>query len=154
MEIEHLLALHPFVVDLSNEQILALARCAAPVRYAPGELLFRRGDNADAFHLMRAGQVALQLPAPDGPLVVEVVEGEQVLGWSWLVPPHRWRFDAAAMDVVDAIRLDAACLRALLREDPDLSSRVTRRMLVVLSDRVEHARVRLLDADRHHAHAG
>jgi CRP-like cAMP-binding protein len=152
--IQHLLALHPFVEHLSNAQILALGACTSTVRFEPGQLLFREGETADACYLVRAGHVALQLHAPDGPLVVETVAGEHVLGWSWLVPPHRWRFDAVAVDEVDALRLDAACVRRLLDDDPELSSIISRQLLAVVSDRLEHTRVRLIDVYGHRHVAG
>ncbi len=154
MMTSHLLALHPFVADLTSEQIVTLSTCATAVRFAPGALIFREGETADACYLVRAGQVALQLHAPDGPLVVETLTGEHVLGWSWLVPPHRWRFDAVAVDDVDAISLDAGCLRRLLGDDPALHAVVSRQLLAIVSDRLEHTRVRLLDVYGHHHAAG
>ncbi len=149
MMTSHLLALHPFVRDLTSEQILDLAHCASSVRFTPGTLIFREGDAANACYLVRAGHVALQLHAPEGPLVVDTLTGEHVLGWSWLVPPHRWRFDAVAVDEVDAFKLEAECLRQLLHDDPKLSSSVNRQLLAIVSDRLEHTRVRLLDVYGH-----
>lgn len=151
----HLLALHPFVGELTNEQIMQVAMCATPQRFAPGQVLFRAGEVADACHLVRAGHVSLQLSAPAGPLVVDTLSGEHVLGWSWLVPPHRWRFDAVAIDEVDTLRLDAACLRDLMRDDAELAAVLARGLLAVVADRLEHTRVRLLDVFGHqHAHGG
>lgn len=146
----HMLALHPFVASLSNEQITALSGCATPQRFHPADVIFREGAAADACYLVRAGHVALELHAPDGPLVIETLSGEHVLGWSWLVPPHRWRFDAVAVDEVDAMRLDAACVRALMRDDPELGSALAQELLTVVSDRLEHTRIRLLDVYGHH----
>lgn len=150
MNTAHVLALHPFVAGLSNEQLVALSGCATPVRFEPGDVIFREGDAAAACYLVRAGEVALQLHASDGPLVIETLVGEHVVGWSWLVPPHRWRFDAVAVDEVDTIQLDAACVRQLMRDDPQLSSAVALQLLTVVSDRLEHTRIRLLDVYGHH----
>lgn len=149
----HMLALHPFVASFSSEQIMELAACATPVRFDPGDMIFREGEAADACYLVRAGHVSLQLHAPDGPLVVETLVGECVLGWSWLVPPHRWRFDAVAVDEVDTMRLDAACLRDLMDDDPQLGAATAQQLLAIVSDRLEHTRIRLLDVyGHHHAH--
>lgn len=150
----HLLALHPFVGDLTNEQIMALAECAAPMRFDPGAPIFREGETADACYLVRAGHVAVQLHAPDGPLVVETLTAEHVLGWSWLVPPHRWRFDAVAVEEVDTLRLDADCVRQLMQDDPALGSIIGRQLLAVVSDRLEQTRIRLLDVYGHHHASG
>lgn len=144
----HMLALHPFVASFSSEQIMRLSACATPVRFDPGDLIFQEGEAADACYLVRAGHVSLQLHAPDGPLVIETLVGECVLGWSWLVPPHRWRFDE-----VDTMRLDAACLRDVMGDDPQLGAVIAQQLLAIVSDRLEHTRIRLLDVyGHHHAH--
>jgi CRP-like cAMP-binding protein len=152
--ITRVLALHPFVSGLTDAQVTALAGCATPVRFDAGDIVFREGAPADACYLLRLGDVSLQTHGPDGPLVVETIAGQQVLGWSWLVPPHRWRFDAVAVDAVDAIRLDAECTRRLLHADPELAAVVSQRLLTIISDRLEHTRVRLLDIYGHHHAAG
>jgi len=149
----HMLALHPFVASFGSEQIMELSACATPVRFDPGDMIFREGEAADACYLVRAGHVSLQLHAPDGPLVIETLVGECVLGWSWLVPPHRWRFDAVAVDEVDTMRLDAACLRDVMDDDPQLAAAIAQQLLAIVSDRLEHTRIRLLDVyGHHHAH--
>ena len=43
-------------------------------------------------------------------------EGE-VLGWSWLVAPYRWHFDARAVGLVRAIAIDGKCLRAKSQDE-------------------------------------
>jgi CRP-like cAMP-binding protein len=147
--ISDLLAQHPFVSRLTTEQIEALSACATLERFGPGATIFREREPATACYLLRGGRVALQLHAPDGPLILETLEGEQVLGWSWLVPPHRWRFDAVAQEGVEAITLDAERTRSLLLDDPQLASVVKQQLLVVLADRLERTRVRLLDVYGH-----
>jgi CRP-like cAMP-binding protein len=147
--IARVLAFHPFLAGLTDAQVTALAGCATPVRFAAGEFVFREGQPADACYLLRRGDVSLQMQAADGPVVVEMISGAQVVGWSWLVPPHRWRFDAVAVDAVEAIKLDAICTRRLLHADPELGAVVSQRLLAVVSDRLAHTRVRLLDSYRH-----
>lgn len=149
MTTSQLLAQHPFVSRLTTEQVEALAACATLARFTPGETIFREREPATACYLLRGGRVALRLHGPSGPLILETLEGEQVLGWSWLVPPHRWRFDAVAQEGVEAIVLDAECTRGLLLDDTQLASVVKQQLLAVLSDRLEHTRVRLLDIYGH-----
>lgn len=152
--ISELVALHPFAQELTSDQVVAVADCATVVHLDADTFVFREGDRADACYLLRAGRVGLQLHAPDGPLVVETLAGERVLGWSWLVPPHRWRFDAVAIDDVDALRLDARCLRRRFYDDPALGFAVSRVLLATVSDRLEHTRIRLLDVYGHRHAAG
>ena len=44
-------------------------------------------------------RVSIDVHAPGrGPIVIETVGPGDVVGWSWLVPPYRWTFDARAKD--------------------------------------------------------
>ncbi len=62
----------------------------ANVVFEPGEFIFREGQAADSFYLIRQGHVALEIVAPDqGPITIETLDEGDVLGWSWLFPPYR-----------------------------------------------------------------
>ena len=79
-----------------------------------GQLLFREGDPADTFYLVRHGSVALETFVPArGPVMIETLEAGEVVGWSWLFPPYRWHFDARAL---------SPCARQLRRRLPARAS--------------------------------
>ena len=83
--------------------------------------------------------------------VVDTVDEGAVVGWSWLVPPYQWFFDARAVQEVSAVAMDASCLRAKCDEDPALGYALMQRVAGVMYHRLQSARVRLLDlygADR------
>jgi CRP-like cAMP-binding protein len=73
-----------------------------------------------------------------------VAEGD-VLGWSGLIPPHRWLFDARAVAAASVVALDAACLRRKCDADPRLGYDFIQRVAQVMSHRLQATRVRLLD---------
>jgi CRP-like cAMP-binding protein len=109
-------------------------------------LLFREGEPADIFYLLRRGRVALELHAPErGGLVIDTIEPDEVVGWSWLFPPYRWHFDARAASEVRAVAFDGACLRGKCDDDKELGYELMKRFGQVMIDRMQHARVRLLD---------
>ena len=81
------------------EHIQLLAGCARNHRFAAGQYLFREGEPADEFFLIRHGSVALEIAAPGkAPIVFETLGDGEIVGASWLVPPYRWMFDARAVD--------------------------------------------------------
>ncbi|HVR13489.1 MAG TPA: hypothetical protein VMS41_06900, partial [Gaiellaceae bacterium] len=69
----------------------------------------------------------------------------EVLGWSWLFPPHRWHFDARALTAMRATAFDAACLRGKCDQDPKLGYDLMSRFAQVLIERLQWTRLRLLD---------
>ena len=78
----------------------ARATCASKKR----DVIFREGEEANNFYLIRSGRVALQLFADRrGPLVISTLEEGDILGWSWLSSPYRWKFTARALEVTRAI---------------------------------------------------
>jgi CRP-like cAMP-binding protein len=144
--IETLLRDAPLFGDLPPERVDLLAGCGANVHFDPGELLFREGESADTFYLLREGQVTLETYAPGrGPVVIETLDAGDVVGWSWLFAPYRWHFDARARQLVRAIIFDAACLRGKCEADPVLGYQLMSRFARVLIDRLQWTRVRLLD---------
>ncbi len=137
---------HPFLRGLDPEFLRALVPLAHPRTYAAGDHLVREGDRAEALHLVVSGKVALELVNAERPrLTVQTIGPGEVLGWSWLLPPHRWRFDARALKATQAWSLEAAGLRALLEERPAQGYRFLLRLLPVVAERLEHTRIQLMD---------
>lgn len=140
------LAAFPVFAHLTAEQRGSVAGVARPWPLADGEMLFREGDPATGCWVLRGGAVALSLLVPDrGQVVVQTVHSPDVVGWSWLVPPHRWTFTATAVGPTDTIRLDASRLRELTAEDPRLCCGLLLGLFGGLLDRLQNTRARLLD---------
>jgi CRP-like cAMP-binding protein len=112
-----------------------------------GKLLFRHGEPADRFYLVRQGLVAIELYAPGrDPIVVEHVENDDVVGWSWLVAPYRWNFDARAVEPTALIGVDAPALRARCNAEPAFGYEIVRRFIPVMAHRLSSARERLVES--------
>ncbi len=139
-----LLAEVPTFVGLSEEHRELIGGCGRNVVFPRGEYLFREGQPANAFYAIRRGDVALELGTPST-LVIETLHGGDVLGWSWLFPPYRVRYDARATDEVHAIAFDGACLRDKCDADHDLGYELMRRFAQIITARLQSTRMRLLD---------
>lgn len=150
--IRDLLSEHPFFAGLDDDMVSLLVGCATNVHYRTGEYLFHEGEPADRLFVVRRGRVALDVHMPgQTERVVDTVDEGAVVGWSWLVPPYRWFFDARAVQEVSAVAMDASCLRAKCEEDPAVGYALMQRVAGVMYHRLQSARVRLLDlygADR------
>jgi CRP-like cAMP-binding protein len=137
---------HPFFEGLDESFASLVAGCAVNVHFRPGQHLFHEGEPADTFYVIRHGRVSLEVRTPAGPsVVVDSAHDNDVVGWSWLVPPHRWLFDARATDETSAIAFDGVCLREKCDADPAIGYAMLQRVVQVMSNRLQSARVRLLD---------
>lgn len=144
--LDELIAHAPVFAGLGSENLALIAGCAQNVGFDDGELLFREGEPADTFYVVRRGRVSLELHTPErGGLVIDTIEPGEVVGWSWLFEPYVWHFDARAAGPLRAIAFDGACLRGKCDDDKELGYELMKRFAQVMIDRLQHARVRLLD---------
>jgi CRP/FNR family cyclic AMP-dependent transcriptional regulator len=153
MEIESLapsLAEHPVLLGLPPDYIQVITGCASNARFNPGEFLFRAGAPADAFFVVRRGHVSIETFEPKrGPVTIETVSDGELIGWSWLIPPYTWHFDARALSLTRAIALDAKCLRNKCEADPALGYALLKRFSQIMEQRLEATRLQLLDMYAH-----
>jgi CRP-like cAMP-binding protein len=144
--LERLLREHHFLEGLSPEQIQFLVGCARNERFHAGTYLFRDGEKADEFLLVRKGSVGLEVHVPGkGPVVMETLGPGDIVGFSWLFPPHRTHLDGRARDEVVALVFDGECLRRKMESDPVLGFALTKRLLQHLYKRLERVRMQRLD---------
>ncbi|WP_269854702.1 cyclic nucleotide-binding domain-containing protein [Streptomyces sp. RPT161] len=116
------------------------------VTFAAGHRIFHEGGRADRFWVLRSGRVALDLHVPGRRAAdVELLQSEDLLGWSWLFPPYVWHLGARALTEVRADEFDAEAVRALCAGDPELGQAVAVGVAAVVGHRLMTARTRLLD---------
>lgn len=144
--LEQELAAQPFFASLDPTIVSLLAGCGSNVHFERGQYIFREGEQAGRFYVLRHGKVALETAAPQmGVRIVETIEAGDVLGWSWLFPPYRWHFSARALETVRAVSLDGACLRDKCEVDHDVGYEIMMRFTAIIIERLQATRLQLLD---------
>jgi len=144
--LDELLAESPVFAGLDPAHLALIAGCGHNVAYEAGDVIFREGDPAETFYLLRRGRVMLSTHLPNqGDVAIESIEPGDVLGWSWLHEPHRWHFDAVASEDCGAIVFDGTCLHDKCTDDHELGYALLNRFAQVMIDRLQHTRLRLLD---------
>lgn len=126
-----------------RQRLTALAR---EVSFPEDTRIFEPGGTADRFWVIRSGAVSLdqQVTALQRVTVASLGSGD-LLGWSWLFPPHRWDFGAVAFSPVRAYEFDAAAVLGLCEEDPQLGLTLVRSVAEILAYRLETTRGKLLE---------
>lgn len=141
---------HRIFHDLRAPHLDQLARTGHEISVPARHRLFDEGGNADRFWLIESGRVALDLHVPGrGPVLIETLGRDAVVGWSWLFAPRRWRFGARALEPVRALEFDAGLVRNLCMAEPELGHELTRRFAEVMLDRLQATRLRLMDLYGH-----
>lgn len=144
--LSEILRTHPFVKDLTEQHLQTLISCVTNVRFSEGSYIFHEGEEADKFYLIRTGRVALEIHAgKKGIIRVQTIGPGEVLGWSWLISPYRWHYDACVVEDVRALTFDGKCLRTKCETDHNFGYEMLKRFSQVLEQNLKATRMQLLD---------
>lgn len=107
---------------------------------AAGEVLFRAGDAADEFHVIRRGRVELTFPLAVMGETKETrfqsLEPGRTLAWSALVPPHRLTLGARASTDAEVVSFGRGPVLELLARRPEIGSVVMANLSRVVAGRL------------------
>ena len=142
--LEQILADQPFLKNLEPSFLQIITECASEKHFEANEFLFREKEDADEFYLINQGRIALTTFVPGrGFINIQFLSDGKVVGWSWLIRPHRWHFNAVAMEPTDVIAIDGKKLRDECEKDHDLGYELMKRLSLVVGQRLRMTRMRL-----------
>ncbi len=148
MSINDSIRRHSFFRDISDKDINNIAAFSKEVTFNKDELIFKEGDLADSLYIITYGKVSLELStAHRGKVIIQTIDEDDILGVSWVSSPYRWQFDARALTLIRAIKIDANNLRRLCEEDNALGYRLMKRLIEVVIKRMQAVRLQLVDIE-------
>jgi len=131
---------------LEQAYLQFLADCARQRSLGRDDVLFKYGTPADQFFLVVRGAISVEVPAIQGPPVGLQSPGPgEVLGWSWLIPPYRWNFQARAVEPSEVIEFDGKAVLERCERDPAFGYEILKRFSALMSERLEFARRKMMD---------
>jgi len=146
LSLEAIILSHPFFEEIEPAQVNHLVECASHIRFHAEDILFRAGDSADHFYIIKEGKISLDVSVPGrGSVSIQTIYGGDVIGWSWLFPPYEWQFDARAMQDTQAVAFDGRSLRELCASDHEIGYQLMQRFAQVIAQRLQATRLQLLD---------
>ena len=143
---EEVLTQHPFFKGISDEHLEFLVSVARPLHIESNRFLFRQGSPADCFLVFHSGDMAMELHVgAKGARIIQTVSPGEVVGWSWLYPPHRWMYDGRALNAVDCLCLDGESVRTRMEQDHEFGYEILNRFGEVIVEALNLTRLQLLD---------
>ena len=140
------LSAHEFFSEFSDDLLEFLCECSSSYEIKKGQLLFRQGENADKFYVVRSGLISLQMPAILGPtLEIQTLDNDQVLGWSWLISPYKWNFQSKAEEDTELLQFDGAIILARCEQDPKFGFELIKKFAALMSVGLNAAREKMMD---------
>jgi CRP-like cAMP-binding protein len=135
------LAQHPVFQGLDPQHIALISGYARLVQFAPGQRVFQHDTDAEEFYIVQKGKVTVEIPALQGePLVIQTLGDDSMLGWSWMIPPYMWSFDARAAISTSVVAVDGKRLREACDQDPVLGYALMKRFAILMAERLNAAR--------------
>lgn len=136
-----------FLAGMKSEFIQFLADHARRRDLQRDEVLFRYDAEAQHFQLVVSGRIAIEVAAIEGPpLELQELGAGAILGWSWLIPPYRWHFQARAKEATEIIEFDGQAVRARCESDPEFGYEILKRFSALMSERLSSAREQMMEA--------
>ncbi|HLA76680.1 MAG TPA: cyclic nucleotide-binding domain-containing protein [Vicinamibacteria bacterium] len=127
--------------DLSTEETAGLLALGTRISLQSGGELFRLGSEASSLYLIERGRIALTLPMQvlgrgEDILVEERLPG-QTVGWSALIPPHKFTLKATAPLETEVLALSRMALLEHFSARPGVGYLVTRNLASVIGHRLQ-----------------
>ncbi|MEM2856874.1 MAG: cyclic nucleotide-binding domain-containing protein [Candidatus Nitrosocaldaceae archaeon] len=147
MSIEYNIKNHAFFKGIDVD-ISSIANYSTLTIFKEGEIIFREGDKADSIYFITHGRVALELStAHKGKIIIQTIGKDEVLGISWLFPPYKWHFDARAIELTRAIKVDANLMIKNCEEDNRLGYVIMKGLASIIMKRLQAVRIQLLEME-------
>ena len=141
-----ILSTHEFFNSLDTGMLEFLAASADIHVLERDEVLFKQSEHADKFYLVLSGRISVEIPAMYGPaLEIQNLGEGQILGWSWFIAPYQWDFQAKAAEDSRLLEFDGEAVLERCEADAEFGYELLKRFTVLMSDRLEAARQKMMD---------
>jgi CRP-like cAMP-binding protein len=135
-----------FFAGMKETHLDFLASTAHLKRGQTGEVLFRLGEPAKYFYLALSGEVTVEVPAIQGPgLQLQKLGSGKMIGWSWLIDPYRWDFQARVISEAELIEFDGKAILAQCENDNAFGYDLFKRFTNLMSERLGFARRKMME---------
>ena len=120
------------------EQLLAIGTRMTLPR---GTVLFELGSAADSVYIVTQSRLSLTLPmivrGREENVLIEERQTGQALGWSALIPPHRFTLTASAPFGAEVLRIPREALAEHLSACPEVGYLVMRNVAEIVGQRLQ-----------------
>jgi len=115
------------------------------------EVVFKQGDTADRFYMVKQGKVLLEQQMTDMVTVsVGAIHPGHSFGWSTMIDEGHYTTDAVCAEPCEIFSIRSSRLREMCTEDPRMGFMLLQRLLVILKKRYEQRTDQFLKVIQHH----
>jgi signal-transduction protein with cAMP-binding, CBS, and nucleotidyltransferase domain len=94
--------------------------------YDAGQVMFNAGDSADAAYVVIDGTVEISVPTPHGPIVINTMTKNEILGEIAIVGEVPRTATAKAVTRLETLKISKELFIKIIRENPDAAIELIR----------------------------
>ena len=96
------------------------------LNYHAGQVMFNAGDMGDAAYIVIEGSIEISVPTPGGPLVVNRIGRNDIIGEIAIFGDVPRTATATALTAVETLRISKELFTKVIRENPDAALELIR----------------------------
>jgi len=114
---------------LTEEMIQKLLPEVELLRFEEGEIIFRRGDPADMFFMLKRGKILLEQRISDKVTIsMGTVKPGFSFGWSAMLEDEKFSLDTVCGEPCEVLRIRSRTLLDMIEDDHSMGYRFMRRL--------------------------
>jgi CRP-like cAMP-binding protein len=133
---------------LEDESLEVIASFCEQREFDANATLFRADEAADEMFVLLSGRVVLTVPISvfmvEREMQIESKGPGELLGWSGLVPPHKYTLTATAAEPGEVIAIGSEALLRYCEEHPDGGYTIMSNVARIIGDRLAQVKALLL----------
>jgi len=136
---------------LKDEMLDKLSPFVDVLNYSEREYVFRQGDAADRFYMLRRGKILFERRGSEKMSVtMGSLKPGYSFGWSSMVDVRFYSTDAVCAEPSEVFSVRGHKLKKLLEADPSMGYIFSQRLLRVIKSRLDHRTEQFMRVIRNH----
>ncbi len=138
------------MTHLKNDMLDRIISITDFLKFEDQETVFRQGDIANRFYMVKRGKVLLEQRIAEKVTVsVGSIKPGFAFGWSTMIEEGYYTTDAVCAEPCEIFSMRGNKLRALCEKDPYMGYLLSLRLLVILKKRYDHRTDQFIKVVKH-----
>jgi CRP-like cAMP-binding protein len=139
--------------SLTDDMLEKLIPIANTSSFNKGEIIFKEGDLADKFYILKRGKVLLEKRISDKITVsVDSIKPGYLFGWSAILDEGSYTTDAVCAEECEAFNFSRENILDLIDKDHSLGYKLTKQILGVIKTRLDYRTDQFIKVITNHPH--
>jgi CRP-like cAMP-binding protein len=138
------------MTHLKDDMLNRIISITDVLKFEDQEIIFRQGDIAGHFYMVRRGKVLLEQRIAEKITVsVGSIKPGFAFGWSTMIEEGYYTTDAVCAEPCEIFSMRGEKIRALCEKDPYMGYLLSQRLLVILKKRYDHRTEQFIKVIKH-----